>query len=233
MDNIPEGYCQCGCGKYLGFWTHNDRTHGRVKGEPKRYARGHSRSAMYRMSPPNPSGLCMCGCGTTTPLAGQTRTEQGTIRGQHIRYCPGHHLRTSVVDYTVEDRGYKTPCWVWQRRKHNQGYGTLGANGPLAHRAYYEAEYGPLSGDCDLHHRCEVRLCVNPSHLTPVTRGEHKRLHEWHGERVNWAKLCAEDVRQMRRLRDEGWTYRAIGKKFWVSRQGASDAIRGKTWRHI
>ena len=39
-DTSP-GFCQCGCGEWVGFWEQTNRSCGRVKGEPKRYVKGH------------------------------------------------------------------------------------------------------------------------------------------------------------------------------------------------
>jgi hypothetical protein len=37
----------------------------------------------------------------------------------------GHAQRLSPIDYLSEDRGYETPCWIWQRGKDGDGYGVL------------------------------------------------------------------------------------------------------------
>lgn len=34
--------CECGCGEPAGVWSKNDRSRGQVKGESKRFKRGHS-----------------------------------------------------------------------------------------------------------------------------------------------------------------------------------------------
>lgn len=39
---VEPGYCECGCGRYLGFWERTSRKYGWFKGEPKRFAVGHS-----------------------------------------------------------------------------------------------------------------------------------------------------------------------------------------------
>lgn len=45
---------------------------------------------------------------------------------------------------TVEDRGFRTPCWISDRAKHSNGYTKIGLNGrtELTHRAAYEASIG-------------------------------------------------------------------------------------------
>src|SRR5687768_6855547 len=69
--------------------------------------------------------------------------------------------------YLVEDRGYQTPCWVWQRAKASNGYGTVVVDGEQgrvwrrAHRHFYEQRVGPIPDGHQLDHLCRVRACVN------------------------------------------------------------------------
>lgn len=42
MDNIPYGYCQCGCGKKTKLAKYTDSKRERTKGKPYRYLRGHA-----------------------------------------------------------------------------------------------------------------------------------------------------------------------------------------------
>lgn len=121
-----------------------------------------------RLPIPNPSGLCMCGCGQPTPIAKKTQRERGTIIGYPIRYINGHNRRLSPLEYVEEDRGYTTPCWIWQRQITNAGYGRY-AGRALAHRVIYEREVGPIPEGMELDHLCRVPACVNPAHLEPVT----------------------------------------------------------------
>jgi hypothetical protein len=73
--------------------------------------------------------------------------------------------------YVVEDRGYETPCWVWQLRIDTYGYGRVHAE--PAHRVSYEERRGPIPAGLTLDHLCRVRECINPDHLEPVTNGEN------------------------------------------------------------
>jgi hypothetical protein len=76
-------------------------------------------------------------------------------------------LKKSEVDQS-------TGCWVWQ--------GTQGDGYPLArfgqrdygvHRLALEAWLGAPLGSQHAHHKCAVTLCVNPTHLQPVTHREN------------------------------------------------------------
>lgn len=114
--------------------------------------------------------------------------------------------------YLEEDRGHATPCWIWQNPLDQYGYGRVMVwqDGRSwcrrAHRLAYALWVGPIPEGRELHHRCEVRACLNPDHLQPVTRREHVRLdgrgtpthckhgHEFTPEnthiRKNGSRLC-------------------------------------------
>jgi len=57
-------------------------------------------------------------------------------------------------------------CWIWTgailQGKQN-GYGVF--NGGRAHRWSYEYHIGPIPEGMKVLHKCDVRSCVNPSHL--------------------------------------------------------------------
>lgn len=66
-------------------------------------------------------------------------------------------------------------CWLWTGGISSNGYGTwtLGGATNSAHRLLYTLLVGPVPIGLDLDHLCRNRLCVNPSHLEPVTRREN------------------------------------------------------------
>lgn len=84
-----------------------------------------------------------------------------------------------------EDRGYDTPCWIWQLAIHDNGYGA--ANVPAhmrepgqyqqttAHRLAYIEANGPIPADLVVDHLCRQRDCVNPDHLEVVTQQVNTR----------------------------------------------------------
>jgi HNH endonuclease len=115
---------------------------------------------------------CECGCGGATSL----------LRGRPRRFIHGHNRRRILkpVRWEVEDRGYETPCWVWQLSIVSKGYGKEKNDGRamMAHRAVYESLVGPIPDELVLDHLCRVRSCVNPEHLEPVTNAENIRRGE-------------------------------------------------------
>lgn len=88
-------------------------------------------------------------------------------------------LRASVEErlryYSVEVPG---GCWEWRGYVDKaRGYGQLSINGKKreAYRVAYELWSAIVPAGLDLDHLCRNRLCINPAHLEPVTRGENCR----------------------------------------------------------
>lgn len=102
-------------------------------------------------------------------------------------------------------------CWLWQGSIRN-GYGLTWWDGRVmnAHRAVYSIMVGPVPEGLELDHLCEVKNCVCPAHLEPVTHAENVR------RAGGMAKaLAAELERRATRTHckrghpfDEGNTYR-------------------------
>lgn len=67
-------------------------------------------------------------------------------------------------------------CWLWTGTINTQGYAKFARRGQptiSVHRAIYELLFPPTK---ELHHLCKTPSCVNPLHLQPVTRSEHRML---------------------------------------------------------
>jgi hypothetical protein len=178
-------------------------------------------------TPEIPYGYCECGCGQRTGLAKRSQKKYGHVKGQPYRFLFNHHkLRTPYQedDYRVEDRGYKTPCHVWQRRKNFDGYGRLTVNGKgfQAHRYFYEQKYGPIPAGLDMDHLCRQHDCVNADHLEPVTEAENVR-------RGVTAKVTADDVREIRRLAPT-LTRREIACRYGLSESSVYQIVTRRCW---
>lgn len=166
---------------------------------------------------------CECGCGGVTSIAKSNNKTNGHVKGQHVRFLHGHSKRwRGRPKYLEEDRGYETPCWIWQGYIDQNGYGEANrapGRTRIAHRRYYEDHVGPIPEGQRIHHRCEVRACVNPAHLEPVTNQKHGEHH---------AKLTDEQVREMRqRHYEQGVMITFLAKEYGVSYQYARLVIRG------
>lgn len=182
-------------------------------------------------------GLCHCNCGQRTQIATRSRSDRGWIKGQPKRYIVGHnrsHTPVSASHYVEEDRGYDTPCWMWQRKVADNGYGhiTVGGRDQLAHRYYFEQANGPIPSGLTLDHLCVSRTrglggsraCVNPDHLEPVTQTENTR-------RGLSTKLNSDDVAEIRRLYAAGGVSQyELARRYGISQPQVSLIVAGKAW---
>jgi hypothetical protein len=73
--------------------------------------------------------------------------------------------------YAVSSGG----CWLWQGPLDRDGYGTfyLRRKNRRAHRVAWFSLNGPIPDGHVVNHVCRKRSCVNPQHLTLVTRLEN------------------------------------------------------------
>ncbi len=139
-------------------------------------------------------GLCACGCGERTTIAPVTRRKYGQVRGHPIRFVRGHNrTRMSITsdDYTVEDRGHETPCWIWDHHLSPLGYGKVAYRGKVifAHRRMYEQEVGPISNGEECDHLCRQPSCIRPSHIELV--GHRENVRRGRAQKLTWEVVCA------------------------------------------
>lgn len=92
-----------------------------------------------------------------------------------------------------EDRGYATPCLIWQGATNTNGYGVIRHEGRnrVVHVLAYEETKGPIPDGLELDHLCGVHACLNVDHLEPVTHVENMR-------RGKSTRLTAADVAAIR-----------------------------------
>lgn len=64
-------------------------------------------------------------------------------------------------------------CWEWLGARNHLGYGRHCGN--QAHRLSYTAFVGPIRKGLVVHHKCRHPECVNPDHLSAVTKAEDRR----------------------------------------------------------
>lgn len=175
-------------------------------------------------------GFCHCGCGEQTNLVPWNITRTGQVKGEPYRYIRGHQTRLNRPEYTKKDCGYETPCWIWNLGLNHKGYGTIVVNGVkhTAHKVYYERKYGPIPDGLKAHHKCDMRACVNPDHVNPVTNAVNTQL----GRRT---KLTREDADEIRKLGNPVFRKRGLVRdlsiRFGVSYTVVERIIRGDTWK--
>ncbi len=80
-------------------------------------------------------------------------------------------MRYSNLDSWVEPDA--NDCWIWLGPLNEDGYGVTSYN--TAHVAAYITWVGPIPPGMEVHHKCEVRNCLNPDHLEAVTHQDNTR----------------------------------------------------------
>lgn len=243
---IPYGYCQCGCGQKTNIIDKNHTRLGRKKGEYARYIRGHAGHDCPLIQPPNPSGLCMCGCGQKTKIATQNDSKRGIAKGEHLQYIKGHQNKGNSAEdrfWAKVAKGKPDECWLWTSSTLPSGYGqfSIGHKKIVAHRFSYELHYGPLPDGMFALHKCDVRNCVNPNHLFAGTKADNSqdmvnkgRCRAPHGEKVHTAKLTAKQVHEIRKLLANGsHTQTEIAKQYGVTYYTIHGIQTGATWKHV
>lgn len=140
------------------------------------------------------------------------------------------------------------PCWLWTGSK-EKGYGLLnpgrrGSGSALkAHRVSYAIAHGPFRADLLVMHRCDNPSCVNPQHLMLGTdkdnshdaksKGRTRGNTTTRGDKHPSARLTESEVRQVRSLRDRGWTLDRIARKYRVTIANAWNIATRRTWKHV
>lgn len=66
-------------------------------------------------------------------------------------------------------------CWPWHGVIANNGYGIFSfrSKTAMAHRLSYEWLVGPIPEGLTIDHLCRNTLCMNPSHMEPVSMYEN------------------------------------------------------------
>lgn len=95
----------------------------------------------------------------------------------------GLRLKAKIVD-AIFERCHTEPnsgCWLWLG---------IGKYGP--YRRMYESYYDcDIPQECEIHHKCFTKCCVNPKHLEALTPLAHKFKHNGYQPLIKLAVLKA------------------------------------------
>ena len=140
-------------------------------------------------------------------------------------------LHSFVEKILVADDG--NGCWIWRGAVGSDGYGRVRRRGVThsAHRFAYELFKGPIPEELCVMHRCDVPLCVNPTHLVLGTKADNSSDMLRKGRDGNTLKkLSYEQVLEARRMLAEGATKAEVGECFGICRSTVQDIESGASW---
>lgn len=142
----------------------------------------------------------------------------------------------------VDKRG-PNECWPWLAcRNGKDGYGQfiLKGRGPgrlgFAHRIAWELHHGrSFPEGKQACHSCDNRWCVNPTHIWPGTGSENMRDAYQKGrlKLQRRTKLLPDDVRLIRKLREQGTTQVELAKRYGVHTNTIRRVEFGQTWKDV
>lgn len=145
--------------------------------------------------------------------------------------------------------GAPDECWPWLGASKVRGYGTISAGGRgspklLAHRVAFMLHKGEIPCGDGAHgtvimHKCDNRLCCNPSHLIAGSqsdnvadmdaKGRRRTVCRYGSDHPN-AKMSEADVLE---VLSSSVGCVELARKFGVSKTTILAIRHGKTWSHI
>ncbi len=131
-------------------------------------------------------------------------------------------------------------CWIWRGGKGSMGYGKISRRGKTigTHQLSWELARGTIPKGLSILHRCDVPLCVRPTHLFLGTQRDNMRDmvrkgRDRFGENNSHSVLTEPAVREIRRMLASGKNRGEVAMVFNVSRSTVEAIAAGKTWAHV
>lgn len=133
-------------------------------------------------------------------------------------------------------------CWPWMRSSASQKwkYGNTSINGKTlrAHRVAFRLAFGYFPKvSC---HSCDNPICCNPKHIIDGTHKlnvkhmlERGRTNPRRGSGSGVSIFTEEIVLEIRREREQGATYMALGSKYNAHHSTIEAIVKRRTWTHI
>ena len=136
--------------------------------------------------------------------------------------------------------GSSHQCWPWQSYVSPNGYGyiSLGPRKWRVHRLAWVLSFGPIPGRLLVRHKCDNKICCNPSHLELGTHADNsrdcvERGQTRRGSDHHKAKLTAAQVGYIRAEHRAGTTQQDLAAMFGVAHQTIGSVVRRQNWKWL
>lgn len=135
----------------------------------------------------------------------------------------------------VDASGGPDACWVWTGPRWRTGYAQIWVvdRQVLVHRFAWALEHGDIPPGRQALHRCDNPACVNVRHLFLGTQADNMQDRSAKGRVRQGRRLTAEQVRDIRELREVGATLEAIGDLYGISASNVCQVVRRRTHRKV
>ena len=132
-------------------------------------------------------------------------------------------------------------CWEWIGDVTNEGYGKFKVKkqSHSSHRMAWLICRGQIASEMCVLHKCDNRLCVNPSHLFLGTNRQNtqdmmsKGRSRWAAKGTSPVKLTEEQVRELRSDRGRGMSMSQIAAKYGISGKHARRIVNFQQWKSV
>lgn len=132
-------------------------------------------------------------------------------------------------------------CWIWRASVGTHGYGQFSMNGRPVHaqRVAFSLAHGPVPAGMYVCHKCDNRLCVNPSHLFLGYHADNMQdmkakgragFAARPGDENPLAKLTNEQAAAIRKLCADGASQRKAAAMFGVSQRAVWAIVKGRAY---
>jgi len=132
-------------------------------------------------------------------------------------------------------------CWVWTGglcKGYPDFYLINKQRSVRAHRYLWELLNGKISEGLELHHRCENKACIRPSHLKLLSHADHMKLHArsglWSGEKNSQSKRTSIEVLTIKFL-NEFFALKAkhIARGMKIPKRSIFSIIARDSWKSV
>lgn len=188
--------------------------------------------------------FCECGCGGKTTMIKKTVKRKGLVKGEYYRFMLHHAYKDNNKRFWAKVNK-ENDCWLWMGAKSNDGYGWMRYDHQMirVHRLSWKLAFGDIPDGLWVLHKCDVPLCVNPTHLflgtcvdnsaDMVSKGRARNC-AMRGENSPAAKLREKQVIEIMKLAPKKTvSYSNIALKYGISVSTVSAIVNRRSWKHL